>query len=276
MKIRDLSMPVYEGAGYGEILPFTNSPVRFTEYMVYERQGLRRTLMKIDGETGSPFMVPPQNMPFSPVPLQPNPKYNWTLSEIPVERLVLRPTTILDIRVEPGHEILPEEMDAAIAEAHWREGDEVLVRTGWGTRERAFTMGLDYFKNTPCIRYDAGLRLAEKMDQMNSSFFMTDCGLVNPPRVQGHNWFRGDKPLSPLPKPWPSAEARERNIDLRGITHASPEPSSYGALIRKAIAGCKCLVDCDAIAGRRCQMIIMPLLIRNGGASPCRFFAVED
>ena len=276
MQIHDLSMPVYEGAGYGEILPFTNSPVRFTEYMVYERQGMRRTLMKIDGETGSPFMTPPQNMPFSPVPLQPNPKYCWTLSEIPVERLVLRPTTILDVRVEPGHEILPEEMDAAIAAADWREGDEVLVRTGWGTRERAFTMGLDYFKNTPCIRYDAGLRLAEKMDQMGSSFFMTDCGLVNPPRVQGHNWFRGDKPLSPLPKPWPSAEARERNIDLRGITHASPEPSSYGALIRKAIAGCKCLVDCDAIHGRRCQMIIMPLLIRQGGASPCRFFAVEE
>jgi kynurenine formamidase len=276
MKIHDLSMPVWEGAGYGEILPFTNGPVQFTEYMVYVRHGMRRTLMKLDGETGSPFMTPPQSMPFNPVPLQPDPKYSWTISDIPLDRLVLRPTTIVDIRVEPGHEILPDEMDAAIAEADWREGDEVLVRTLWGTRERAYTMGLDYFKQTPCIRYDAGLRLAEKMEQMGSSIFMTDCGLVNPPRVQGHNWFLGDEPKVPLPKPWPSAEAWERWVDQRGVTHASPEPSSYGAVIRKAFAGCKCLVDCDQIQGRRCRMIVLPLLIRDGGAAPCRFYAVEE
>lgn len=276
MKIHDLSMPVWEGAGYGEILPFTNGPVRFVEYMVYEKHGMRRTLMKLDGETGSPFMVPAQAMPFQAKPIQPNPKYRLTLSEIPVEKLVLRPTTIVDIRVEPGYEITSGEMDAAIADADWREGDEVLVRTGWGTLERAYTMGLDYYKQTPCLRYDAGLRLAEKMEQMGSSFFMTDCGLVNPPRVQGHNWFLGDTPILPLPKPMPSAEALERWMDLGGVTHASPEPSSYGALIRKAIAGCKCLVDCDQIQGRRCQMIILPLLIQQGGASPCRFYAVED
>jgi hypothetical protein len=37
---------------------------------------------------------------------------------------------------------------------------------------------------------------------------MTDRGLVNPPRVQGNNWFRGESPLVPHLKPWPSAEAR--------------------------------------------------------------------
>jgi kynurenine formamidase len=276
MKIHDLSMPIWEGAAYGEILPFTNTPVRFVEYMVYERHGLRRTLLKLDGETASPFMVPAQHLPFSNVPLQPDPKYAWSLSDVPLERLVLRETTILDVRVAPGHEITPEEIDAALAEADYRPGDEVLLRTGWGTRERAFTMGQDYYHQTPSLRYDAGLRLAEQMDAMNSSLFMTDCGLVNPPRVQGHNWFVGDTPLTPLPKPWPSAEARERAVDLQGATHASREPSSYGALIRKAFACCKCLVDCDQIAGRRCKLIVLPLLIRNGGAAPCRFFAVED
>jgi kynurenine formamidase len=34
-------------------------------------------------------------------------------------------------------------------------------------------------------------------------------------------------------------------------------------------------VDCDQIRGRRCLMIVLPLLIRQGGAAPCRFFAVE-
>ena len=276
MKIHDLSMPVWEGAGYGEILPFTNSPVRFVEYMVYERHGMRRTLMKLDGETGSPFMTPPQGMPFVAQPIQPDQKHLLTISDIPVEQLVLRPTTILDIRVESGHEITAAEIDAALAEADYREGDEVLLRTGWGTRERAYAMGLDYCKTSPCLHYEAGLRLAEAMDQMGSGIFMSDCGLVNPPRVQGHNWFLGDTPVVPTPKPWPSAEARERWTDLGGRVHASTEPSSYGAIIRKAIAGCKCLVECDQIAGRRCQTIVLPLLIREGGAAPCRFYAVED
>jgi hypothetical protein len=113
------------------------------------------------------------------------------------------------------------------------------------------------------------------MDEMGSSIFMTDCGLVNPPRVQGNNWFRGDTPLAPLPKPWPSAEARERVLDLGAHRHGSPHPSSYGALIKKVMAGCKCLVDCDQITISRVKMIILPLLIKKGGASPCRFIAIE-
>ncbi|HXL09395.1 MAG TPA: cyclase family protein [Candidatus Bathyarchaeia archaeon] len=276
MRLIDLTMPIWEGAGYGEILPFTNSPVRFLEYMFYDRHGLRMTRMKLDGETGSPFMVPHQRMPFDTTPLQPNPKFSWILDEIPLERLVLRDTVILDIRVEEGHEIMPAEMETAITRADYRRGDEVLLRTGWGTRQKAYELGIDYYKRTPSIHYDAAALLAVKMDEMDSSIFMTDCALVNPPRVQGNNWFRGDTPLAPLPKPWPSAEARERVLDLGAHKHGSPHPSSYGALIKKAMAGCKCLVDCDQITKPRVKMIILPLLIKKGGASPCRFIAVEE
>jgi kynurenine formamidase len=269
-------MPIWEGAGYGEILPFTNSPVRFLEYMYYDQHGLRMTRMKLDGETGSPFMVPHQRNPFDNTPLQPNPKFSWTLDEIPLEKLILRDTAVLDIRADEGHEITPAEMGTAIDRADYRKGDEVLVRTGWGTRQRAYELGVDYYKRTPSIHYDAAALLAAKMDEMDSAIFMTDCGLVNPPRVQGNNWFRGDTPLTPLPKPWPSAEARERVLDLGAHKHGSPHPSSYGALIKKAMAGCKCLVDCDQIAKTRVKMIILPLLIKRGGASPCRFIAVEE
>ena len=276
MRLIDLTMPIWEGAGYGEILPFTNSPVRFLEYMFYDRHGLRMTRMKLDGETGSPFMVPHQRMPFDRTPLQPNPKFSWILDEIPLERLVLRDTVILDIRVEEGHEIMPAEMEAAITRADYRKGDEVLLRTGWGTRQKAYELGIDFYKRTPSIHYDAAALLAAKMDAMDSSIFMTDCALVNPPRIQGNNWFRGDNPLAPLPKPWPSAEARERVLDLGAHKHGSPHPSSYGALIKKAMAGCKCLVDCDQITKARVKMIILPLLIKKGGASPCRFIALEE
>ena len=276
MKLIDLTMPIWEGAGYGEILPFTNSPVQFTEYMFYDQHGLRMTSMKLDGETGSPFMVPHQRMPFDATPLQSNPKFSWTLDEIPLKRLILRDTSIVDVRATEGHEITPAEMEDAIKRADYRQGDEVLVRTGWGTRQKAYELGIDYYKRTPSIHYDAASVLATKMDEMGSSIFMTDCGLVNPPSVQGNNWFRGDTPLAPLPKPWPSAEARERALDFGAHKHGSSQPSSYGALIRKAMAGCKCLVDCDQISKNRVKMIILPLLIKKGGASPCRFVAVEE
>jgi hypothetical protein len=64
-------------------------------------------------------------------------------------------------------------------------------------------------------------------------------------------------------KPWPSAEARERVIDLGAHKHGSPHPSSYGALIKKAMAGCQCLVDCDQISKNRVNMIVLPLLAKG-------------
>jgi len=279
MKLFDLTMPIWPGAGYGEILPLTNTAVEFSEYMDYQNQGMRRTRMKLNGETGSPLMVARQHAPFIMAPIQPDPKYTWTLSEIPLDKLVLRDTVILDIPAAEGHEIVASEMEQALAQADFRKGDYVLIRTGWGTKERAYTMGVDYLKRSPCVRNDAGMLLAKKMEEMESLIFMADCALVNPPRVQGEGWFTGDNPLTPLPKPWPSIEARERVMDMGGAysyAHTSKEPSSYGALIKKTIAGCKCLVDCHLITKPRVKMIIMPMLLKNGGASPCRFIAVEE
>ena len=97
MKLIDLTMPVWPGAGYGEILPFTNTPVDFVEYMDYAKNGMRQTRMKLNGETGSPLMVPAQHAPFDMNPIQKNPRFHWTLDEIPIEELVLHDTAVLDI-----------------------------------------------------------------------------------------------------------------------------------------------------------------------------------
>jgi kynurenine formamidase len=279
MKLIDLTMPVWPGAGYGEILPFTNTPVDFVEYMDYAKNGLRQTRMKLNGETGSPLMVAAQHAPFDMTPIQKTPRFDGTLDEIPLQELVLHDTAVLDITAGEGHEITADEMAAALKVADFRHGDHVLLRTGWGTLARAYEMGIDYLKKSPSVRYEAAALLAEMMEQRDSKMFLTDCALVNPPRVQGYNWYLGDTPMTPLPKPWPSAEARERLMDMGGsyaYAHTSKEPSSYGALIRKTIACGKCLVNCTQITERRVKMIILPLCIKKGGASSCRFVAVED
>ena len=46
-------------------------------------------------------------------------------------------------------------METAIIHADYQKGDEVLLRTGWGTRQRAYELGIDYYKRTPSIHYDA-------------------------------------------------------------------------------------------------------------------------
>src|SRR4051812_14947776 len=97
MRFVDLSMPIWEGAGYGEILPMPNTPVRFFEYMNYDDHGVRRTELKIDDESGSPFMTIWQRAPHTTQPLEDGGKYLWRLDEIPLERLVLRDCALIDV-----------------------------------------------------------------------------------------------------------------------------------------------------------------------------------
>jgi hypothetical protein len=82
------------------------------------------------------------------------------------------------------------------------------------------------------------------------------------------------------PKPWPSIEARERRMDLPPGTFSPAPPrlgrGGYVELVGKLIAICKCLVDANQLRATRVQMIVLPMRIRNGGASPCRFIAVEE
>ena len=70
-------------------------------------------------------------------------------------------------------------------------------------------------------------------------------------------------------------------MDLLAGTHPPAPPPSVGRggyrdLMVKTIAICKCLVDADQITSGRVKMIMLPMLIKQGGASPCRFIAVEE
>lgn len=279
MRLVDLSMPIWDGAGYGEILAMPNTPVRSTEYMVYDRHGVRMTYTKLDDESGSPFMTPWQGAPHRRQPLAASPLYSWKLDEIPLERLILRDTVVLDVPGEDHHVITAEEIDRAVEKADYRDGDEVLVRCGWGTTEKAYEMGADYPLVSPSWSYEACLRMAEIMERRRSGILMTDCALIMTPAYQGYGWSVGPGRMVPRPKPWPSIEARERLMDLPPGTFSPAPPSvsrgGYVDLVGKVIAICKCLVNAGQLRGHRVQMIVLPMRIRQGGASPCRFIAVE-
>jgi kynurenine formamidase len=249
MKLIDLTMPVWPGAGYGEILPFTNTPVDFVEYMDYAKNGMRQTRMKLNGETGSPLMVPAQHAPFDMNPIQKNPRFHWTLDEIPIEELVLHDTAVLDISAGEGHEINADEMATALKVADFREGDHVLLRSGWGTIERAYEMGIDYLKKSPSVHYEAAVLLADKMEELNSHIFMTDCAFVNPPRVQGYNWFLGDAPLTPLPKPCLRLK-RESDCWIWAVRTRMRMRAKNRAVMERSLERRSAVVSAWSIAGR--------------------------
>lgn len=280
MKLIDLSMPVWEGAGYGEILPIENTPVQFFEYMFYDQNGIRMTRIKIDDETGSPFMTPYQGAPAELAPESEKAIFPWRLDEIPLERLILRDTVVLDVPGEDNHIITADEIDAAVAKADYREGDDVLVRTGWATTEKAYELGNDYCVVSPSWSYEACVRVAEIMEAKKSGVVMTDAALIMTAAYQGYRWSVGEERLVPRPKPWPSAEARERLMEIPTGVYPDPPPSigrgGYAELMVKTIAICKCLVNAYQITSGRVKMIILPMLIKQGGASPCRFIAVEE
>ena len=280
MRFVDLSMPIWEGAGYGEVLAMPNTSVRFFEYMFYDQNGIRMTHLKIDDETGSPFMTPYQGSPHRG-PTREDLLFTWKLDEIPLERLILRDTVVLDVPGEDYHVITGEEIDAAVAKADYREGDDVLVRTGWATTEKAYELGNDYCVVSPSWSYEACVRMGEIMEAKKSGVIMTDAALIMTAAYQGYGWSVGEERIIPRPKPWPSAEARELQMDLLAGTHPPAPPPSVGRggyrdLMVKTIAICKCLVDADQITSGRVKMIMLPMLIKQGGASPCRFIAVEE
>lgn len=280
MRLIDLTMPIWEGAGYGEILAMPNTPVRFFEYMFYDKNGIRLTHIKIDDETGSPFMTAHQGSPFRQGAMREGALYSWKLDEIPLNRLILRDTVVLDVPGEDYHAISAQEIDAAVAKADYRAGDDVLVRTGWATTEKAYRLAGDYCVVSPSWSYEACVRMGEIMEARKSGVVMTDCAVIMTPAYQGYGWSVGEGRMIPRPKPWPSAEARERVMDLPPGTFSPAPPSvgrgGYGELVVKTIAICKCLVNANQISARRVKMIMLPMLVRQGGASPCRFIAVEE
>ena len=286
MKLIDLSMPIWEGAGYSDILPMPNNLVQFYEYTTYEWNGIRRTFLKIDDESGSPFMTIWQRVPHTASPIAEGGIYTWKLDEIPLERLIMRDTVVLDVPGEDYHEITAADIDAAVAKADYREGDDVLVRTGWASVEKAYELGDRYCLLGPSWTYESCIRMAEIAEQKKSGVVMTDAPLIMTPKFQGWGWSVGEEKIVPKPKSWPSIEARERIMNLSDDTWP-PQPGDverpawigsggYRQLMVKTIAICKCLVNAHLITQPRVKMIMMPLLIKEGGAAPCRFIAVEE
>src|SRR3954451_1772336 len=116
MRLLELTMPLDHQWMPDQLFP---SATRFA--LAPRRHDEQGFTLGID--TGTSLLMPAQFAAF---------RGTRRLDDIPTPELVLRDTAVIDVAIGPGQEIGKDVLAEALARADFREGDALLIRTGWG------------------------------------------------------------------------------------------------------------------------------------------------
>jgi len=261
MRLIDLTMPLWQGMPVCSTFPM-NTSFKIEDSLSYETHGYRMYAITLDTEAGTCFMQPSQNVRY---------RHGRMLPDVPLAEIILRDTAVLTILRNKRELIDTIDVERAFQVTPTREGDAILIRTGWGDNERYFDTGVDYVLDTPHYTKGGATKLAELMRANKSNLFLSDTALLGYP--ENHfipEWCK----LVPRPPNYPSKEAKEY---LKTYTkdRMKEDWEAFEAFPPNNIAVCKCLVNCGEIARERIKLIILPLKILNAPSSTCRVIAVE-
>lgn len=193
------------------------------------------------------------------------------LDELPVEKLVLRPTTVTGIVKSDGEEITRADVEKALDSARPLKGDAFLIRTGWGDRPYHDFEGGSYVLQSPHLSLEAAKYLGERMKENQSDLLLVDTALVGwPGKCLVPEWCS----LLPTP-PVESGEAR-MYLHLYNAEKSKEDFAVEIELARFGIMTVRKLVRCGRVERERIKIIVAPLQIVRGVASTCRVVAVED
>lgn len=189
------------------------------------------------------------------------------LDEVPVNRLVLRPTTLVSIAKSEGEAINEPEIQKALDAARPQKGDAILIATGWGDRP----YGESYLLSSPHLSLDAAQYLASRMNENQSDLLLIDTALIGwPDKYLIPEW------CSMLPiAVAESAEAR-MYLHLYDSEKAKKDFAVEMELARVGIMTVRKLVHCAQIKKNKLKIIVSPLKVVRGVASTCRVVALED
>lgn len=189
------------------------------------------------------------------------------LDEVPLEKLVLRPTTVVTIAKSEGEELGQTDIQKGLDAGQPGKGDAILIATGWGDRP----YGESYVLGSPHLSLEAAQYLAKRMHENQSDLLLIDTALVGrPDRHLIPEWF------SLLPTPAAeSAEAR-MYLHLYDGEKAKKDFAVELELAREGIMTVRKLVHCGQIKNNKIRIIVSPLKVVRGVASTCRVVALED
>jgi kynurenine formamidase len=189
------------------------------------------------------------------------------LDEVPVDKLVLRPATVVAIAKAEGEEINRAEVQRAFDSVRPAKGDAILITTGWGDKP----YGESYVLGSPHFSLEAAQYLAKRMNESQIDLLLLDTAIMGWP----------DKHLIPewcSMLPTPAAESAEARmyLHLYDGEKAKEDFAVEMEFARWGIMTVRKLIHCGQINKDKIRIIVSPLKIVRGVASTCRVVALED
>jgi kynurenine formamidase len=260
LRVVDLTLPLYDFMPVGNVwawdVPFQTEPIT-----TWEKNGYELTMLTMHSEAGTRLMMRAMTHQGAP-----------RIDQLPLEPFVLRPTVVVETPCGKGGVVEPADIDRAFADADVRQGDAILLHTGWGDDERWVELGDDYARHTPYVSKAAAERLVEHVKAAGTDLVGSDVAYWGRgDRYQGPEW--ADRPAWER-APFPSIQARRY---LAGYTaeKALADFESPAVLTAASVNFLGALCNLGAISQRRVEMIALPLKVQGARGATCRVVAVE-
>lgn len=193
------------------------------------------------------------------------------LDELPVEKLVLRPTTVVAIPKNNEEEITKTDMEKTLDTSRPGKGDALLVTTGWGDRPYRDLQGGAYVLQSPRFSLAAAKYLSERMRENNNDLLLVDTALLGWP---GNHLI--SEWCSMIPRPSVESGEARMYLHLYDTDKAKVDFAVDMEIARLGIMTVRKLIRCGQIKNRKVKVIVAPLQIVRGVAATCRVVAVED
>ncbi len=258
----NLTLPLYSYMPVGNVwawdTPFVSTPIK-----TIAEHGAALDHFKFHSETGTRLMMRATYDPSAP-----------KVRDLDFAKLVQRQTVVINIPKGPEEEITAEDIEERVLpDPDYRQGDVLLIHTGWGNDERYRKIGDDYAIRTPHFSDSGSRRLATVMRDKGTDILAIDVAYIgNCGRYyQRNEWVS----LPPWRRPpWPSEQAK---IYLRHYTpekvHSdwtASEPLHEAGLVLAA------LCNVNKIASKRVKLTALPLFLETCAGAPVTVVAEEE
>lgn len=258
----NLTMPFFEGMGYSTVYP-QEQPFTVEWIYTWEKHGHQRGVHIFSSEPGTRMILPSIS-----VEQKDSPK----LDEIDLQQFVLRDTAILDVPKGAEEVITAADIDKAMAKADVRQGDAILVRTGWGTEKRLMELGDKYELTSPYYSDEACVRLLEIMNRYKSNLFCYDVANCSDYTQTKATWCK----LQPRPKSYVSSEAKAFLAEQDQLRHGPGPRRNVMRFFEAGIAAIGGMVNCTEISKPRFKLTALPFRIKGWGVAGCSAIGIED
>ncbi|OGO54669.1 MAG: hypothetical protein A2V85_06090 [Chloroflexi bacterium RBG_16_72_14] len=260
MRYIDLTLPLYDympvGAVWAWDVPFQTQPI------TTDGHGYVLHMITMHSEAGTRLMIRAMQDPTAP-----------KVDEIPLEKLVLRETVVVDAPCEGGGRLTGDDMVTAFQGVTLETGDAIILRTGWGDDERWTRLGDDYARKTPFVTREAAEELVRIMKGNRSDLVGSDVA----------TWGRGDKyqlpewaskPAWERP-PFPSYQAK-RYLARYTKEMAYEDFHSPHILNSADVMYLGAMCNLGEIKKRRVKLIVLPMKLKGMRGASCRVIALEE